>query len=76
MNAAKTYKEINQLLAVVGESPIPLPAQGTEREKVEALLKTYAARLRQAVPRYRKVKDDRQIVDMGVLYLVKILDGR
>jgi len=76
VNAAKAYEVVNAGLALVGQAPITAPSDGTDRQKIEFLFNTYVARLKRAVPEYRKLKDDRLIPDMGVAYLVSVLDGK
>lgn len=76
MNAAKTYEVVNAGLALVGQDRITAPSDGTDRQKVEFLFKTYVERLRRDVPAYVAIKDDRLIPDMGVQYLVSVLYGK
>lgn len=75
MNADKAYEAVNAGLALIGQAPIAAPSDGTDRQKIEFLFNTYVARLKLAVPKYQGLKNDRLIPDMGVQYLVSVLDG-
>ena len=76
MNVAKEYKAVNAILTRFGEDPIAVPSDGTDRQKIEFLLNTYAESLKQAVPNYRNLKDNRLIPEIVVQHLVSILEGK
>jgi len=76
ISAVVAYEVVNAMLSVVGEVPIAIPSTGTDREKVGHLLKTYTDRLQQAIPAYRDIKDTRLIPDMGVHYILSILENK
>lgn len=74
MNISKEYKTVNGLLAMLGQAPIDLPSAGTNREKLEYLLDTYAAKLKAAQPQYQHIADNRLIPDLIVMHIVKLLE--
>lgn len=75
MNVVKEYEVVNAALTWVGQDPIPVPLDGTSRQKIEILLNTYVEKLKRAVPKYRNCKDNRLIPELVVQHLVSILEG-
>ena len=75
MNVNKEYKTVNEMLKLFGQAPIEVPSTGSAKEKIEFLLNTYAEKLKAANPQYRKFKDNRQIPEMIIQYLVSAIDN-
>ncbi|MEI6491449.1 MAG: hypothetical protein WCO94_02790 [Verrucomicrobiota bacterium] len=44
------YEAVNSLLVMIGQEPIPEPAEGSEKEKLQHLLDVYTARLVAQMP--------------------------
>lgn len=65
---------INEVLKMVGEEPIQRPTEGTARQRLEALLEIYAERLVAKNPQYKIIKNKKDIPDMVVMYLNKMID--
>jgi hypothetical protein len=59
---------------MVGEEPIPLPTEGTDTQKLEALLEIYKDRLVEKNPQYQVFQNKKNMPDMGVMYLNKMID--
>ena len=76
MNVVKEYEAVNAALAWVGHDPIIAPSDGTDRQKIQFLLNTYAERLKRAVPEYKGLEDNRLIPDLVVQHLVSVLGDR
>jgi len=65
---------INELLKLVGEEPIPIPTVGSNKEKLDAIFEIYTDRLIAMNPKYKKFKNKRDIADLGVMYLNKVIE--
>ena len=75
INVVKEYELVNHVLTWFGQDPIETPSEGTNRQKIEFLLNTYAERLKRDVPKYKDIKNNRLIPDMVVQYLVSVLQA-
>jgi hypothetical protein len=64
---------VNDMLKLVKEAPIPQPKEGTVIQRLDALLDIYTDRLIIKNPKYSKIKNKREIPDLIVLYLNKII---
>jgi hypothetical protein len=74
MNFKKELKMVNNTLKLFGQASIEVTANGSDREKLEILLASYAERLKAANPQYKHFKNNRQIPEMIVQYLVTQID--
>jgi hypothetical protein len=74
VNVKKEYKTVNEALKMFGETPIEVPTKGSDKEKIEFLLNSYAEKLKAANPQFRMFKNNRQIPEMIVQYLVSVVD--
>lgn len=70
MNIKKQYQAVNDTLKLFGEAPIKIPSTGSDREKLEFLLDSYAEKLKAANPQYKSFKNNKQIPEMIIQYLV------
>lgn len=64
---------LNEVLKMVGEEPIQRPTEGTARQRLEALLEIYTERLVGKNPQYKAFKNKKDIPDMIVMYLNKMI---
>ncbi len=75
MNPVKeATKTVNDMLKMVGEEPIQLPKEGSTKQRLETLLEIYTGRLIEHCPQYKKVKNMKDIPDMIVIYLNKMIE--
>lgn len=75
VNVVKEYEIVNAALTWIGQDPIEIPSEGTDRQKIEFLLNTYAERLKRNVSKYRYIKNNRLIPDMVVQHLISVLEA-
>jgi hypothetical protein len=70
MNAAAQYDMVNSLFKMIGEQEIEAPPSGTDRERIEHLVRVYTERLKEKVPKYRLLANDALIPD-GILIALR-----
>jgi hypothetical protein len=67
MTGEESLALANGVLKSVLQEPLSVPRlTGTEKEKVEAVLRAYVARLRKTVPRFASVEEDWMLPDIVV----------
>jgi hypothetical protein len=66
-------KTVNRVLKFVGEEQILLPTEGSTRQRLEAILDAYTDKLIAMNPQYKKIKNKKDIPDMIVMYLNKMI---
>jgi hypothetical protein len=64
---------INEVLKLVGEEPIQRPTEGTARQQLEALFEIYTEKLVAKNPQYKVFKNKKDMPDMVVMYLNKMI---
>jgi len=67
-------KVVNEVLKMVREKQIQMPAEGTDKEKLEAILDLYAEKLVNSNPQYKAFTNKRDIPEMTVMYLKSMID--
>jgi hypothetical protein len=65
---------INEALKMFDEEPLSVPTEGTIRQRLEVLLDVYTDRLVAKQPNYQIFSNKKEIPDMIVMYLVKMID--
>ena len=74
MNVPEAYETTNDVLVqIAGQSPIPMPVSGTDREKVQYLLDEYARRLKKRFWKFYLYSNNRKIPEMICQYLGQML---
>ena len=64
MNPVKEdTKTVNEVLKFVGEELIPLPTEGSTKQKLESLLVAYTEKLIAMNPQYKKVKNKKMYLN-------------
>jgi len=67
MTGTEALDLANGVLRTVGEDSLSVPdVTGPEKERIEAVLRAYVARLRKSQPRYHAIKDERLLPDIVV----------
>jgi hypothetical protein len=74
MTIREEYDAVNSMLTLLGESAIPMPDLGTDREKLQHLLDAYLAILMSKAPKYADIPDPRLIPDMILVHLFESMD--
>lgn len=75
MNPVKeATKAVNDMLKMVGEEPIQLPNDGSSKQRLETLFTIYTDRLLIHCPQYKKIKYRKDIPDLIVIYLNKMIE--
>ncbi|MDO9543439.1 MAG: hypothetical protein Q7J98_14120 [Kiritimatiellia bacterium] len=76
MTAQEALELANGVLKIGGEEPLsPPPKTGSDQQRVEAILNTYATRLREKRPSLQKIKDDRMLPDIVIQKIAAALSG-
>ena len=76
MTAQEALELANGMLKIAGEEPLSPPQKtGSDRQCVEAILHTYAIRLRKKRPSLQKIKDDRMLPDIVIQKIAAALSG-
>jgi hypothetical protein len=70
MNAATQCEMVNSFFRMFGEQEIEEPSSGTDRERIEHLVRVYTERLKEKVPKYRLLPNDALIPD-GILIALR-----
>jgi hypothetical protein len=70
MNIEKEYQTVNEMLKFFGHTPIQVPTTGSARQKLEHLLDAYAEKLKIANPQYQMFRNNREIPEMLIQYIV------
>jgi hypothetical protein len=65
---------VNEMLKLVKEEPIQQPKEGTMIQRLEFLLDIYTDRLIAKHPKYEIFKNKKEIPDLIVLYLNKMIN--
>jgi hypothetical protein len=77
MNPVKEATNVvNEILKLVKEEPIQQPKEGTIIQRLESLLDIYTDRLIAKHPKYKKFKNKREIPELIVLYLNKMINDQ
>ena len=75
MNPVKeATNAVNDMLKLVKEEPIQQPKEGTIIQRLEFILDIYTDRLIAKNPKYKIFKNKREIPDLIVLYLNKMIN--
>jgi hypothetical protein len=73
MNASTQYDMVNSFFRMFGEPEIEELSSGTDRERIEHLVRVYTDRLKEKVPKYRLLPNDALIPDGILIALRKAL---
>jgi len=75
MNLVKeATNAVNEVLKMVGEELIPLPKDGSTKQRLETLLDIYTDKLIDKNPQYKKFKNKKDIPEMVVMYLKDMIN--
>lgn len=70
----KAVKIVNEVLKMVGEEQIHMPATGTTKDRLEVVLDLYAEKLVSKNPQYKAFVNKRDIPEMAVMCLKNLID--